>query len=335
LDNFVKYVIDNGGSIYPLIINDPSIKGTGLCNPSIFIDDNNDILINIRNVGYMLYHSEGKQKYQSRWGPLSYLHPEDKPTLRTTNYLCRLNSNYEIQNYCKVDTSKLDIKPVWKFIGLEDARIVKWDNKLYLSGVRRDTKTNGEGRMELSHIEYKFDNNCKSCGEATEVTRKRISPPGNVESYCEKNWMPILDMPNHYVKWTNVTEVVEIDPETKTSKTIILKDKFIPDLRDLRGGSQVITWKDYRICLTHEVDLYYNEVGNKDGKYYHRFVIWDKDWNIVKLTTPFQFLTGQIEFCCGLAVHNNNLLITFGFQDNAAFLLKMPINILEQLTNGK
>jgi hypothetical protein len=335
LDNFVKHVVDNGGSIYPLIINDSSTKGTGLCNPSIFIDDNNDILVNIRNVEYILYHSEGGQKYQSRWGPLSYLHPEDDPTLRTINYLCRLNSNYEIQNYAKINTTNLDTTPEWTFIGLEDGRLVKWNNKLFLSGVRRDTKPNGEGRIELSEINYKFESSCKTCGTADEISRVRIEPPNAADSYCEKNWMPILDMPNHYVKWTNVTEVVEVDPETKTSKTVVLKDKFIPDLRDLRGGTQVIPWKDYRICLTHEVDLYYNEVGNKDGKYYHRFVVWDKDWNIVKLTTPLQFLTGQIEFSCGMAIHNDNVLITFGFQDNASYLLRMPEIMLEKIVNGK
>ena len=52
-----------------------------------------------------------------------------------------------------MDTSKLDVKPVWEFIGLEDARLMYWDDNIYLSGVRRDTKPDGEGRMELSIIE--------------------------------------------------------------------------------------------------------------------------------------------------------------------------------------
>lgn len=335
MDNLVKFVLDNGGSIYPLIINDSITKNVGLCNPSILIDDNNDIIVNIRNVEYILYHCEGDQKYESRWGPLSYLHPENDMTLRTTNFLCRLNSEYEIKNYIKVDTSKLDIKPVWTFIGLEDARLVKWDNKLFLSGVRRDTKTNGEGRMELSEIDYSFDNSCKTCGTAKEISRVRIEPPNKAESYCEKNWMPILDMPYHYVKWTNVTEVVKVDPDTNSSETVVLKDKLIPGIRDLRGGSQVLKWNNKRFCLTHEVNLFHSETGKKDGRYYHRFVVWDEDWNIINLTQPFQFLTGHIEFSCGMAIHNDNLLITFGFQDNACFLLKVPVSMIDSFINGK
>jgi hypothetical protein len=335
LDNLVKLVLDKGGSIHPLVINDPKTKGTGLCNPSIYIDDNNDIIVNIRNVGYLLYHCEGEQKYESRWGPLTYMHPENDMTLRTTNFLCKLDTNYNIKNYIQVDTTKLDSTPVWTFIGLEDARLVKWYNKLYLCGVRRDTKPNGEGRMELSHIEYTFDDKCITCGNVKELTRKRIEPPNNKDSYCEKNWMPILDMPYHFVKWVNVTEVVKVDPETNSSKTIVLKDKYIHGIRDIRGGSQVVKWNNYRVCITHEVDFIRSELGKKNGKYYHRIVVWDNDWNIVYLSEPFHFLTGRIEFCCGLAIHNDNLLITFGFQDNAAFLLRMPITILEQFINGK
>ena len=46
---------------------------------------------------------------------------------------------------------------MWDFVGLEDARLVKWNETYYLCGVRRDTTTNGQGRMELSEIDIKDD----------------------------------------------------------------------------------------------------------------------------------------------------------------------------------
>ena len=39
----------------------------------------------------------------------------------------------------------------------------------------------------------------------------------------------------------------------------------------------------------------------------------------------------RIEFCCGLVYKDNNFIISYGFQDNAAFALKMPENVLEKL----
>jgi hypothetical protein len=37
-------------------------------------------------------------------------------------------------------------------------------------------------------------------------------------------------------------------------------------------------------------------------------------------------MTGMIEFCCGIAEYKDNILITFAYSDNAAFLLEIPKN---------
>jgi len=65
--------------------------------------------------------------------------------------------------------------------------------------------------------------------------------------------------------------------------------------------------------------------------YNHRFIFWDKDWNYVKVSEAFKFMDGQIEFCCGLAEQGDSLLLSFGFVDNAAYILKMPKSILDDL----
>ena len=321
--NLVKKVISEGGNITPLLIPSSETNGTGLMNPSIY-DDNGNLILNLRHVNYTLYHCEGQQLFNNRWGPLAYLNPENDIHLRTNNFLCNLNSDLSIKDFCRVDTSKLDVEPIWEFVGLEDARVVRWDNKLYLIGVRRDTTTNGVGRMELSEIS--IENNI-----VKEISRIRIEPPNNPNSYCEKNWMPILDMPFHFVKWTNPTEVVKVDLTNKTSQTIHLSLDVISNIPDLRGSSQVINYKDYRMCVVHDVALWKNKLQQKDAKYLHRFVIWDKDWNIVKISEPFSFMDGEIEFCCGMTLYKNDLLITFGFQDNAAFTLKVPSNIIDNV----
>jgi hypothetical protein len=212
---------------------------------------------------------------------------------------------------------------VWEFVGLEDARLVRWDNKLYICGVRRDTKTNGEGRMELSEIKI-LDN------KVTEISRFRIPAPFTNDSYCEKNWMPILDMPYHFVKWTNPTEIVKVDPINKTCKQIFLGKPYSIK-RDIRGGSQVITIGDYRAAITHEVDLWQNKNNNKEATYRHRIVTWDKDWNVVNISDEFDFMTGYIEFCCGLAIKDDNVLVSFGYEDNAAYLLNIPLNYFKTL----
>jgi hypothetical protein len=327
MDNFARYAILNGGKIYPLLIDSSLTNGTGLTNPSIFIDDDGSVLVNLRHVEYTLYHAE-KGIFCHPWGPLQYLHKENDLRLITNNYLCILDNNtLGIKQYSKIDMSLLDTPPIWEFVGLEDIRLVKWNNKLYGSGVRRDTTTNGQGRIELSEIIFS-DNIFK------EISRFRIPAPGKNDSYCEKNWMPVTDMPYHYVKWCNPTEVVKADIENKTCETIYLGTP-VYQTHDYRGGSQVIPWNsNYRLALTHQVDLFNNYNGRKNAKYRHNFIVWDKNWNVVSYGKPFNFLGAEIEFSCGMAIHNNKVFITFGFQDNSSFLLECPVKCLEDFINA-
>ncbi len=324
IDNLAKLVVDNGGTISPLIIPGELTDGTGLCNVSVFIDDNDDIITNIRHVHYSLYHSEFNQNFYCVWGCLAYLNPEDDIVLRTGNYLCKLNPDtLEVETHIKIDTSKHDVKPVWTFIGLEDVRVFRWDSQLYVSGVRRDTKPDGEGRMELCEIDWTED-------KCVERTRDRIEV--DPHTYLEKNWMPILDMPFHYVRWCNPLQITKVDPKTGTCKNTLEKHYNLELPWELRGGSQVIPWKNgSRICVTHEVDFYHNPGYHKDAQYYHRFVIWDKDWNLEAVSLPFKFMAAKIEFACGLALKDDNFIITYGYQDNAAYALKMPIKLLDNL----
>lgn len=321
--NFVKRAISKGGSIHPLIIPSEHTNGTGIMNPSIFVDDDK-IRVIIRHVNYTFYHSE-KKLFQHQWGPLTYVHPENDMHLRTYNYYCELDDNYNIVRYNKIDTSRFPDKELWEFVGLEDARIFKWNGKLYTSGVRRDLDTIGTGRMELCEIVVNENS-------VEEISRFRIPPPKDPTSYCEKNWMPILDKPYHYIKWSNPTEVVKVDPKSQTSQTVHLGN-YIPLPRDLRGGSQVIPFGDYYLACTHEVDLFNSEVGRKDARYYHRFVVWDKSWNIIKYSKEFNIMDGDVEFCVGMSVKGSNLIMTFGFQDNAAYIMEISIDTIVEFIN--
>jgi predicted GH43/DUF377 family glycosyl hydrolase len=320
-----KYVITNGGSLHPLVIPASETNGTGLMNPSVYVD-NGKVIMNLRHCQYTIYHAE-KGIFEHHYGPLVYLNPENDITLTTKNFFCELDEKMNIVKSTKVDTSKLDVKPIWEFIGLEDARVVRWSGKLYLCGVRRDTTTNGVGRMELSEIEVSADS-------VKEISRVRIDAPAPNTSYCEKNWMPILDKPYHFIKWTNPTEVVKADPVTGACETVVLQELNADYSGNIRGGSQVIPWEDGYLCLNHITYLFKSELQRKNARYRHVFTKFDKDFKIQKVSKEFSFMEGEIEFACGMAQLNDDLLITFGFQDNASFLLKTPKKIVENLLNG-
>ena len=314
--NLVQKAVEHGGKLAPI-----AIPGTfGGMNPSVFIDPDGDILVNVRVVNYILYHSENEQRFPSRWGPLAYLHPEKDQRLVTENYVVRLNSNLEITDCAKVEMLELH-QPIWEFVGLEDARLVYWDD-YYLIGVRRDTTNNGVGRMEKSKVSID-----KDTWTIKEISRERIEVPS--QSYCEKNWMPIVDKPFHFVKWHSPIEVMKA--EGTMAQQVALKQGIQPE-KDQRGGSQLIRWGSVYIAITHEVDLFKNYLQQKDGIYRHRLCVYDNDLNLVGISPEsFSFLDGRIEFCVGAAEYEGDLLVSFGFQDNAAFVLRVPRSIVEDM----
>jgi hypothetical protein len=331
--NLVKLSIEHGGFIKPLLIPNKDTGGTGLCNATVFIDEKEGIIVNIRHVGYIMHHVEFNQKYWGMWGAMQYMNPEDFLYLETTNYLCHLDNELDQIDYHKIDTTKYDKKPLWDFIGQEDVRIFRWDNKFYTCGVRRDIDTIGTGRMEMCEVIPNGDS-------FKEITRDRIEVPEK-GIYLEKNWMPVLDMPYHFVRHADPIELVKVDCKNKNCKVIIKKSKNQKianklDNCDLRGGSQVIPFGEYRLCITHEVFFPWHPVGNgKDAHYYHRFLFYDKDWNIVKISKRFKFMDAMIEFNCGLAEREDDLIITFGYQDNAAYILSMPKVVLNEIEYEK
>jgi hypothetical protein len=306
IQGLAKQIIGAGGRIYPLLVPSSETNGTSTINPSVF-NDNGKILVNLRHIQYTLWHT--RSKYESRYGPLLYINPDNDITLRTVNYL----GEWPRGGFKRVDTSLLDIPPKWEFIGLEDARVVRWDGKLFLCGVRRDVKPGGEGRIEMSEI---VDNK--------EVSRVRIEPPSPTE--VEKNWMPINDMPYHFVKWTNPLEIVKV--KGMKAKTVFAGKKTFYSEHDLRGGGNVITIGDQRMAIVHQSRLWRTKQDNKEADYYHLFIIWDKNWNVLSVSHPFNFLTGTIEFSCGLALDGEKTIITFGFEDDAAFLIEVQTDWL-------
>jgi predicted GH43/DUF377 family glycosyl hydrolase len=333
------YALKRGGSLHPILLPKEVLGNeTGIMNPSIFVNDGK-ILINIRHVNYILYHSEAK-KFPHQWGPLVYVHPQNDVTLRTHNVMCELDGNMNLLNAQRVDMV-LDTKPTWNFIGLEDARLFNWDDKLWLCGVRRDCfDDKGKGRMEMCNIDF-VDGNWK------EISRHSIPAPGDDSSYCEKNWMPILDKPWHFVKWSNPTQVVKFNIKKGTCVEVHCdEDSRYPLVKDLRGGSQVLKLNDNQyFAFCHETNLLQDTFGRKDGNYAHRVVVWDENWNIVHTSREFHFMGTHyehanstdyaVEFATGCALLGQDILISFGLCDNASYVLRMPQSVFMQFLKGE
>lgn len=315
--SLAKFALQNGGSVHPIVISSSITNGKATTNPSVFVDSKDNIYVNLRQTNYTLYYSN---KFPDKNGPLKYLYPDNDINLRSENILCKLDDRLNTVSAHMIDM-RLNEEPNWFYMGLEDARLFEWEEKKYICGVRRDHIYRGKGRMDLSEIEITDKG-------VYEVNRYSMPTPEFDDTYCEKNWMPILDEPFHWVKWSNPTQVVSFDKNTLLTQTIHLEeDKVYKFPRDLKGGSQVIPWKNgYHLTITHEC------IYNKDDsgrQYLQRVVVWDKDWNIVCSTRDFSMMGGVIEFVSGIAYYKDDVLISFGYEDNASYILRIPKDVFD------
>lgn len=314
-----QLALKNSGSLLPITFSNKEFPS--LTNSSILKTDEK-LLLNVRNVDYVIYSSD-LHLFDSWAGSVVYVHKDHNHVLETKNYIVELcPTSLNILKISVVDTTKFDTPPQWTFIGLEDARLVEWNNTLYQCGVRRDTESTGIGRMELVAIDKTSYN---------ELKRFRMPAPDPDTSYCEKNWMPIKDLPFHFVKWSNPTEVVKFDILTQKTSVVHLGSYKNYGNLDWRGGSQVITFNGGYLAVIHETELFRTQKRGKDCRYRHKFLFWDKNWNLLSVSPSFSFLNGEIEFCCGIEELGDFFLISFGFQDNASFILKIKKSTVKGL----
>lgn len=324
--------------LVPLRIPVTNPEWPSLCNPSVYTD-NDKIRFIIRNVNYILHNSIDPYKYWSSWGPVHYITPQWDNHLRTRNFLCEYTK--DSISYNIIDTSENDKEPMWEFVGLEDARLVRWNNHLYAIGVRRDDNTDGHGRMEMMEITE----------DGKELSRTKIEV--SWDRYCEKNWVPIIDMPYHFMRASNPVHIMKINPDDIKDNTVMAEDVVKKDYYDVsdvkgiynaywqgetlfRGSSQVIPYKkDKHIAIVHTCELYFNELKRKVAKYLHHVIVWDKDWNIEKISPSFSFNDYHVEFTNGLAYKNKKFYIPFALQDNFSYLITISEKMMDDIVNGK
>lgn len=320
--HFVAYCLNRGGRVQNTGFKGWEPKWPAYCNPSIFYDERQDEFLMIqRNVSYVLNGSKGN--LWEGYGPLRYSIPQDRGRyLETRNFIGMARDPMEEFIYCPIKMK--DRKPIWEFVGLEDARCVVWNDKTYAIGVRRDDNPTGVGRMELCELNDQYE----------EVSSVKLKAPGGNNQYCIKNWMPVTDQPYWFVhQAANPTILVKSDPETGEVVEELQKPsekKYFEGFDMPRGSSHCIPWgnEGHHICIVHTCQMYYLGNRRKFARYLHAFIEYDKEWNIIKVSPLFSFDDLFVEFCTGMTTKGDEVYISFALQDNCSYILQTDIHTI-------
>lgn len=264
-------------------------------NPSIANVDG-DLKMIVRTVSYRI-RPDGTYDYNGL------------EAIRTTSFLTDLDHKFGV-------TKALELLrptgfPEPKFNGVldvEDMRLFPWAGELWANGCVLEQNEHAWREQFL----FKLD---PGTGE---VTDWRLMEPTFVPKRNEKNWMPILD--GGEMKWMYSPGVV-IDKRGRR----VVNSPSPSAVDQFAGGGQLIPFDAGYLGIVHEA----RPDPNSGKRYYqHRFVWFNKDYVLGKISKPFVFFDKQIEFAAGLAWNPycgfdgsvKSVIVSFGVRDCEAWV---------------
>ena len=258
-------------------------------NPSIHYDRVDDKLrCVVRTTNYKIVNGH-------------YLTPHDN-VIYTRNWMLELARDLETTKAVEmVDRTEIP-RSSYPVHGFEDCRLYRVGDQLMCSATVCDFDLDKpqEGPREIVVMEL---------SSTYEIARARAFR-GSWSHLCQKNWMPLEQNDREewiYATINNAGETTRIAPGQPPSSL---------DHGRLRGGSQLVRLADDKwLAVVHDVAF----PGGHTRFYLHRFVLFDdRAERVLSMTDPFFFEKLGIEFCCGLARIDDQLVASFSVDDSSA-----------------
>jgi len=305
-----RFTYDNVDIFDPSI---PDIKNyKNIHNPSI-TTVGNKVYINIRSSNYHVSTENNELCYKVYDNDdiinISHEHP-----VSTLNFLCTLDSNWNIVEHTLLVNDENFFKFKWTVKGIEDIRIIEYNNDIYFVGNTREATIQRMPRMVLGKIK---NNNVESITLLNSYE----------DTKCQKNWSPFV-YNNKLLMLYSFDPLIILEPDLNTGTCTVFKSQQqTKNYSRFSGGSQGFYINDYLYFITHEI-------VHENGRYYfHRFIKMNKDLEIVAVSVPFYFENWGIEYVAGATFDSqkNDILISWGNKDKSAYITSLPYENLANL----
>jgi mannosyltransferase OCH1-like enzyme len=269
------------------------------------IEMNGSYLVNIRWINYK-YTLEGNIiEYPKNWISLNSRFTVDLNFNKTSDEIF-LEEDFEKQK----DNDK---------IGIEDIRIFKFNDLHYYIATMFDVNRNV---MSVSSDIYNIS-------DTYQLNRNIILPTmydlSNIR--MEKNWS--------FVKYKNELCVIynwhpmQIGKINYTTKTLnIIEEKNLPEyFKDARGSTCGYTKNNEIWFVLHKAQCSYKNQFN----YQDFFAIFDLDMNLLRYSELFKFDNCKVEFCTGLIVKDESIILSYSLMDTQSMISEYHINDINNI----
>jgi hypothetical protein len=289
-------------------------------NPSV-VNIGGDIVTTVRGVNYTIT-PEGAYIITENGG-----YTTEENAINTRNFLVSLDHDLKVTHSGEI------LKPVdfpapvrTSITGFEDTRLFVWKGELWSNSTVCEMSPERWCEMVLARIDI-ADSPNEGFGEIRYADWRKIVPEPKQH---EKNWMAQViggdDLRFHY----RLGHIIDVE-----GKTIRHEMSADYDLRNVSGGSSLLPFRNGWIAIVHEARLM---LDNSNRRYYqHRFVWFDSDSRLQRISGPFIFHDKNIEYAAGLAWHPDckRLMISYSRRDSSAWIATVDADEVKgMLWNG-
>ena len=241
-----------------------------------------------------------------------YVRTDGSNSIKTTYRVLRLDHDLVIVGSWALDDSLVRVEPPkFPVHGVEDLRLFCSGETWWASGTIRQHRKDGLCQIVIIRLEGIDEG-------LPRMASGRVLPSMSASRH-EKNWMPIEGETLSWMWSADPTVILRLDEITGT----LVPDRAARGVVTLRGGSQVIRWRDGWLAVVHDVVPRDTRHGRMN-EYRHRFVEWSRDFSEQVVSEPFRLGDDELglEFCAGIAIAGaDTVILSTGIADSRAELI--------------
>jgi tetratricopeptide (TPR) repeat protein len=258
---------------------------------------------NIRCVNYSI---DKNFKYHIR---------DENNHVKTKNYWVNLDLKGKVLKQYEIKTDCYP-KRESHIRGLEDLRLCKLNN-YDLVGLATSFEYGKKDQPSICLCI--FDKN-----DSNEYYIKNIYPTNYRYEEVQKNWAPFYENGNLYAIYCyEPLTILEVDKNNGDCNVVKEIKNELYDLSKIRGSSSPIKMTDgCWLILVHEV------LERDTRKYFHRFLLYTKDWELKEIGLPFYFNELFVEFSLSILLNEktNEITIFFSKEDNSSEMITIKFS---------
>lgn len=287
------------------------------CNPSIVRTADGYVVV-CRAVNY----EQRRLHYRSLDGDGVY---------RTRNVLMRMDEAFQVQEEVELT---IDEAPSRQALvrGLEDCRLVASGDDLFLTCATVDRHPSGLVHQSICRIDPR--------GRVL-AHRPLVGP---LDGSPQKNWLPFVTDAGalHALHSYDPLTVLRLSSDTGTY-SVAGQMPSRANAGGWRGSAGPLAWpavlpdrRGRQIVLVHEAVRRQAADSVWERVYLHRFVEYDTDFRLTRVSRPFTFAHNGVEFACGMAPTHDGLalIVAVGVEDREAYLGRIAFARIDVLLDA-